>query len=83
MVHLIVRVYLVFKDEEVAVEDDLTKVISATQNLQLGEETSDDELKVLELQRAKRMKKKIVAKINSNIAVQPVEISNFVLFCCW
>jgi hypothetical protein len=80
MVHLIVRVYLVFKDEEVAVED-LTKVISATQNLQLGEETSDDELKVLELQRAKRMKKKIVAKINSNIAVQPVEISNFV-FCC-
>lgn len=83
MVPLIVRVYLVFKDEEVAVEDDLTKVISATQNLQLGEETSDDELKVLELQRAKRMKKKIVAKINSNIAVQPVEISNFVLFCCW
>jgi hypothetical protein len=80
MVPLIVRVYLVFKDEEVAVED-LTKVISATQNLQLGEETSDDELKVLELQRAKRMKKKIVAKINSNIAVQPVEISNFV-FCC-
>lgn len=74
---------MVFKDEEVAVEDDLTKVISATQNLQLGEETSDDELKVLELQRAKRMKKKIVAKINSNIAVQPVEISNFVLFCCW
>ena len=71
---------MVFKDEEVAVED-LTKVISATQNLQLGEETSDDELKVLELQRAKRMKKKIVAKINSNIAVQPVEISNFV-FCC-
>ncbi|XP_046452229.1 ankyrin repeat and zinc finger domain-containing protein 1-like [Daphnia pulex] len=61
-------------DEEVAVEDDLTKVISTTQNLQLGEETSDDELKVLELQRAKRMKKKIVAKINSNIAVQPVEI---------
>ena len=81
MVPLIVRVYLVFKDEEVAVEDDLTKVISTTQNLQLDEETSDDELKVLELQRAKRMKKKIVAKINSNIAVQPVEISNFV-FCC-
>ena len=52
-----------------------------TENLKLESETSDDELKVLELQRAKRIKKKIVAKINSNIAVQPVEISNYKIFC--
>ena len=54
---------------------------STTENLKLDSETSDDELKVLELQRAKRIKKKIVAKINSNIAVQPVEISNDKIFC--
>ena len=54
---------------------------STTENLKLDSETSDDELKVLELQRAKRIKKKIVAKINSNIAVQPVEISNYKIFC--
>jgi hypothetical protein len=68
------------KDEEIAVEDDLRKVILSTENFNLVDETTDDEIKVLELQRAKRMKKKIVAKTNSNISVQPAEISNFSIF---
>lgn len=37
---------------------------------------SDEELKVLELQRAKRMKKKLTAKMNSNNAIEPVEFGN-------
>ncbi|KAK4008263.1 hypothetical protein OUZ56_013410 [Daphnia magna] len=53
----------------------LTEIITTTDNLKLDSESTDDELKVLELQRAKRMKKKIAAKNSSNIAIQSVEIN--------
>lgn len=58
----------------------LTEIITTTDNLKLDSESTDDELKVLELQRAKRMKKKIAAKNSSNIAIQIVEISKRVIF---
>ena len=63
--------------EEREIVDDIVAESIAIEDLDLNRETSDDELKVLELQRAKRSKKKLTAKINSNIAVQPVEIRKF------
>ncbi|KAI9554096.1 hypothetical protein GHT06_019368 [Daphnia sinensis] len=52
-----------------------TEIITTTDNLKLDSESTDDELKIVELQRAKRMKKKIAAKNSSNIAIQSVEIN--------
>lgn len=67
--------FSIFKDEKETVTVD---VAAGEENSNISPETSDEELKVLELQRAKRVKKKIAAKNNSNIAVQlqTIEIGN-------
>lgn len=62
--------------------DDSASPAKEMQELTIGEEpqpsqevsSSDDELKVLESQRAKRNQKKLIAKINSNVIEQAPQI---------
>lgn len=63
------------KDCSEVVEDTVPDFLEQN-DPELNREISDEELKVLELQRAKRMKKKLTAKINSNNAIEPVEFGN-------
>lgn len=58
--------------------DELDDLFSKEDDIPSNQEISDDELKVLELQRANRMRKKLAAKINSNNALEPVEIGKSV-----
>ncbi len=48
--------------------------VNDEQNLSSEVSSSDEELKILEEQRAKRNQKKLIAKIKSNIAEQPFQI---------
>lgn len=73
-----VALFGVKEEKDEPLEDDLTEMLA--ENLKFDSESTDDELRVVELQRATRMKKKIVAKISSNIAVQNVQSGKLMIY---
>lgn len=72
--------FLFSDDSEEAALEGVESLAIEEESKPMSETSSDEELKVLESQRAKRNQKKIIAKLNSNYAEQTVHIGLRTLF---